>query len=278
MFVKNSSAVLKKILMCRPTYLQAAPINEIARKWTHTKLSRDIMEKEHLALVEAYEGQGIEVVQLEASSDRPNSVFARDFGGCIQEGYIMGNFREPIRFLEKNAYKKKMKELDIPMIAEVREGLFEGGDFSFLDEHTLAVGVIARTNNKGIEEIRAGINKYGYTIFPVPCDASYLHLDLLFNLVDDHLALVYKKALPIEFLELLRKKEIETIDVPDARVMYLGANVEAIGKKRVISLKSNNDVNEKLDKHGIKVIEVDITEIVKAGGGPHCMTFPLLRE
>jgi len=30
-------------------------------------------------------------------------------------------------------------------------------------------------------------------------------------------------------------------------------------------------------KRGIKVTEVDITEIVKAGGGPHCMTFPLSR-
>jgi N-dimethylarginine dimethylaminohydrolase len=32
-----------------------------------------------------------------------------------------------------------------------------------------------------------------------------------------------------------------------------------------------------LSKRGMDVIELDITEILKAGGGPHCMTFPLER-
>ncbi|WP_196594209.1 dimethylarginine dimethylaminohydrolase family protein [Pectinatus sottacetonis] len=278
MFVKNSSGVLKKVLMSRPTYLQAAPINEIAKQWSRTKLSRDIMEKEHLAMVKAYEDNGVETILLDADEKRPNSTFSRDFGCCLREGYVLGNFREPIRFLEREAYRNRMEELGIPLIAEVKEGLFEGGDFTFLDDNTLAIGMVARTNTKGIEEIKAGISKYGYEVVPVPCDESYLHLDLLFNLVDEKLALVYQKALPADFLQLLKKKGIETINVPDEKVFHLGCNVEALGNKRVISLKSNEYVNTQLDKRGIKVIEVDINEIVKAGGGPHCMTFPLLRK
>ena len=278
MFVKNSSGVLKKVLMCRPTYLQAAPINEIAVQWSHTKLNRVIMENEYFALLKAYENNGVEVVSLDAGAKRPNAVFSRDFGCCLREGYVLGNFKEPIRFLEKEAYRRKMEEIGLPLIVEVKNGLFEGGDFSFLDDNTLAIGMIARTNTKGIEEIRNGISKYGYKIIPVPCDAAYLHLDLLFNLVDEKLALVYKKALPEDFLKILKQKGIETIDIPDERVFQLGCNVEALGNKKVISLKSNEYVNTQLDKHGINVIEVDITEIVKAGGGPHCMTFPLSRE
>lgn len=30
--------------------------------------------------------------------------------------------------------------------------------------------------------------------------------------------------------------------------------------------------------YGLKVIEVDLKEILKGGGGPHCMSFPLERE
>ena len=44
-----------------------------------------------------------------------------------------------------------------------------------------------------------------------------------------------------------------------------------------MSLKRNAAVNEQLAARGMDVIELDITEILKAGGGPHCMTFPLLR-
>lgn len=117
----------------------------------------------------------------------------------------------------------------------------------------------------------------GYTVVPVPCDPSYLHLDLLFNLVAEDLALAYRPALPKPFLDLLARKGIETAGIPAGRVFRLGCNLEAIGNRRVIALKSNHAVNELLDRHGISVTEVDVTEICKAGGGPHCMSFPLER-
>ena len=33
MFVRNGTGVLKRVLLSRPEYLKAAPINEIAKKW-----------------------------------------------------------------------------------------------------------------------------------------------------------------------------------------------------------------------------------------------------
>lgn len=278
MFVKNSSAVMKKVLVSRPTYLQAAPINEIAKKWNHTRLDTEKMEREHHALVQAYRENGVEVEFLEADPKRPNSVFSRDFGGCIREGYLLGNFREPIRFEEKEAYRKKMEELGVPVVAECKSGLFEGGDFTYLDDHTLAIGMVARTNPEGIEELRAAVSPLGYRIVPVPCDEKYLHFDLLFNLASEHLALAYREALPEEFLSLLDRMEIETIPVPTESIFGLGCNIQSIGGNRVLSLKQNGRVNEEMDRRGVKVIELDITEILKAGGGPHCMTFPLERD
>ncbi len=278
MFVRNSSSVMKKVLMCRPTYLEAAPINEIAKKWSNTELNKEKMEAEHRQMVEAYEKNGVEVVLLEADPERPNAVFSRDFGGCIREGYILGRFREPIRFKERCDYEKKMKELGIPKVAEVKEGLFEGGDFSFLDDSTLVIGTAIRSNQKGINEIQAALNKYGYKVIGVEMPEDYLHLDLCFNLLSENLAVIYSKAFKPEFLNLLKEKGIETIDIPDEAVFAHGCNLQAIGNKRVISLKNNTFVNRELYKRGFHVQEVDITETLKAGGGPHCMTFPLRRE
>lgn len=277
MFVKNSTGILKKVLMCRPTYLKPVPINEIAKKWKDTTLDIEKMEKEHKLMIEAYESNGVEVVLLDTDSRMSNSVFARDFGGCIREGYILGRFREEIRFFERTAYKNKMEELGIPIAAECTQGLFEGGDFTFLDDNTIAIGMVARSNPKGIEEIQEQLSKYGYKVIGVPCDEEYLHFDLCFNMVDAKLALAYREALPESFLKLIDEMGIETIDVPAESIFELGCNVQALGDKRVISLKQNTYANEEMRKRGIKVTEVDITEIVKAGGGPHCMTFPLSR-
>ena len=100
---------------------------------------------------------------------------------------------------------------------------------------------------------------------------------MCFNLVDDHLAVSYRQGLPEEFRELLVKRNIEIIDVPEEAIYLHGCNLQALGEHRVMSLKQNEYVNEKLAAKGMEVIELDITEILKAGGGPHCMTFPLLR-
>ena len=76
---------------------------------------------------------------------------------------------------------------------------------------------------------------------------------------------------------MLAARDIEIIDVLEEAIYLHGCNLQALGDHRVLSLKRNAAVNEQLAARGMDVIELDITEILKAGGGPHCMTFPLLR-
>lgn len=277
MYVKDGTSRLKKVLVSRPQFLKPAPINEIAKKWKDTVMDVPTMLREHELFVGAYKKAGVEVEFLEPDEERPNSVFARDFGGCVKEGYIMGRFKLDMRYKEHIDYKKRMEELGIPMIGEVKEGLFEGGDFMFMNEHWVAVGMADRTNKAGLGEIKKILEPLGYEVTGVPLKKEYLHLDMCFNLVDDHLAVSYRQGLPEEFRELLAKRNIEIIDVPEEAIYLHGCNLQALGEHRVLSLKQNECVNEKLAAKGMEVIELDITEILKAGGGPHCMTFPLLR-
>ena len=277
MYVKDGTSRLKKVLVSRPQFLKPAPINEIAKKWKDTVMDVPTMLREHELFVGAYKKAGVEVEFLEPDEERPNSVFARDFGGCVKEGYIMGHFKLDMRHKEHIDYKKRMEELGIPMIGEVKEGLFEGGDFMFMNEHWVAVGMADRTNEAGLVEIKKILEPLGYEVTGVPLKKEYLHLDMCFNLVDDHLAVSYRQGLPEKFRELLAKRNIEIIDVPEEAIYLHGCNLQALGEHRVLSLKQNECVNEKLAAKGMEVIELDITEILKAGGGPHCMTFPLLR-
>ncbi|MDD6771420.1 arginine deiminase family protein [Inconstantimicrobium porci] len=100
---------------------------------------------------------------------------------------------------------------------------------------------------------------------------------MCFNLVDDNLAVAYKEGLPKDFVDRLDSMGIEIISVSEESIFEHGCNLQAIGDHKAISLKRNSKVNEQLRAHGMEVIELDITEILKAGGGPHCMTFPLER-
>ena len=146
-----------------------------------------------------------------------------------------------------------------------------------MDDYTIVHGVIARTDKAGFDNVRQQIKEYGYTMTAINCHSRNLHLDMCFNLVADRLAVVCSEALPESFLAMLKKRKFELIDVSQEGVFRHYCNIQCLGSDRVISFKNNADVNSRLKTLGINVIEVEIEEILKAGGGPHCMTFPLLR-
>ncbi|MGC3362607.1 arginine deiminase family protein [Enterococcus faecalis] len=45
----------------------------------------------------------------------------------------------------------------------------------------------------------------------------------------------------------------------------------------MLGIENNKSVNEAMEAEGIKVIKLPLEQILKAGGGPHCMTYPVRR-
>lgn len=279
-YVESATAVLKKVLLCRPDYLSLAPINKIAAEWLEKGVVIDqvLALKEHDALIEIYKKNEIEVEILEPTKDLTSMVFARDFGFNLKEGVVLGNFKEKIRQDETNLYAQKLEELGVPIIARCTEGIVEGGDFWQLDETTLAIGKLQRSNAIGIDNLRKQLEKYGYDIIEVRSDPRYLHLDMIFNIVGKKTAVAYWDGLPKEFQDYLIKNDYDIIRIDEAGVFKHFSNLQALGNRKVISLKANKDVNNELVIRGFEVFELDSEEILKTGGGPHCMTFPLLRK
>lgn len=276
MFVKNSTGKLKQVLMSYPQYLSIEPINVISKHFKDHQLDKKKIDEEFNLLVQTYQNLGIEVFFLPPNETYPDSVFARDFGACLKDGYILGRFKHEYRKNERKAYEKKMQELNIPQLFKVHEGYFEGGDFFFLDDKTIVIGLLERTNQIGYQEIKEHF-KNQYEVLFVESDSEFLHLDMCFNLIDEHLALICKDAFDISFLQELQKRKIELIEVSKEDIFRHGLNVQALGDKKVLALKKNHDINLQIKQKGYEVIELDITEILKCGGGIHCMTFPLKR-
>lgn len=280
MFVKNATGVLKKVLVCPPAYLKKQPINGIANATLAKALRQDhdtVME-EYATLVQAYKENGVEVVEIEADPAMPMMVYARDFGACVAEGAIMGRFKEPCRQGESIIYEEKLKELGVPIIARCSAGTFEGGDFWFLDDYTLAFGVADRTTWQAVTNLREQLDKYGYVVMGVGLAPENMHLDMAFNVVAEKVAVAAVAELPYNFVKLLKKRNFHIIEVPSEAVFQYGCNVQGIGNGKVMTVKQNKSVNDQMKALGLTLIELEIEEILRTGGGPHCMTFPLVRE
>lgn len=279
-FVPNATNVLKKVVVCSPKYYVFNAINEITKSWMEKGETEhnDLMVKEWETMIQAYRDNGVEVVEMDADPDNEVMTFARDFGAMVKEGAIMGHFRHPARQVESAAYEKKLKELGVPIIVRTNAGCFEGGDFWMLDEHTLAFGLVDRTDIAGVDNLREQLQKYGYTVVGVPVAPQHLHLDMCFNIVAEKICLASTSVLPFWFIEMLKRRDFKIIDVPAELIEKHGCNVQALGNNKVLGIKNNESVNRDLEAAGVEVIKLPLEQILKAGGGPHCMTFPIERE
>lgn len=279
-FVPNSTGKLRKVLLCPPAFFDFRPINEITRKvmadGEHADL--DAVLREHESFAQAYRDADIDVVLMEPAPGLPYMVYARDFGACLAEGALIGSFREPVRQGEEVLYERRLRELGVPIIGRVDRGFFEGGDFWFLDEATIAHGVVARSDWEGVRAAARILEPLGYTVVGVQLPSRNLHLDMAFNIVAPGVAVCATEQMPDFFLHMLRKRHYELIEVPSEGVFRHHCNLQCLGEERVLTFAGNAAVNRRLQALGLEVIEPELTQILKGGGGPHCMTFPLLRD
>ena len=279
-FVPNSTGRLRRVLLCPPTHFRFQPINEITNRVLANGEEADLeaFAREHAELVEAYRAAGVDVELMDPAPDLPYMVYARDFGACLAEGALVGSFKEPVRQGEELHYERRLRELGVPLIGKITRGAFEGGDFWLLDDATVVHGVVARTTWDGLRNASEILEPLGYTVSGVQLASKNLHLDMAFNIVAPGLAVCATEQMPEFFLRMLRRRRFELIDVPSEGVFKHHCNVQCLGDGRVLTFAGNDKVNARLTALGLEVIAPEITEILKGGGGPHCMTFPLLRD
>ncbi|MDG3141757.1 arginine deiminase family protein [Streptococcus suis] len=278
-YVSNATNELKKVIVCSPKYYKFNAINEITKAWMEKGETEqnELMVQEWQTLIDAYKANGVEVVEMEPQKEMEVQTFARDFGAMIKEGAIIGKFRHPARQVETAAYEAKLKELGVPIVARCNAGCFEGGDFWMIDEHTLAFGLVDRTDEAGVANLREQLQKFGYTVVGVPIAPEHLHLDMCFNIIAPKVCLASKSVLPYWFIRMLERRDFTIIDVPEELIEKHGCNVQALGNNKVLGIKNNVSVNDAMEKAGVEVIKLPLEQILKAGGGPHCMTYPVER-
>lgn len=280
-FVNSEFGKLKKVLLCRPEYLRINnPINVIAEK--HNKegneVDREKACKEHDLFVDAFKSYGVEVLLSKPHVRYPYEVNTRDLGVTTPKGIIFGRFLKPVHWGEHRLAEKTLDENDIPKYYKLDRGTFEGGDFMYIDENTAAVGMGIRTNMLGINALKIALYDVALELIPVDFDEDFLHLDMIFNVIDDKVAIICPEALPDHLLKTLKDKNFELIEVSKEEVFLHACNILNIGNDTIFSHYQANRVNEKLEALGYNVEIIPLKEVLKSGGGPRCMSFPIIRR
>lgn len=213
-----------------------------------------------------------------------DSIYCRDASIATDFGMIICNMGKDGRLNEPQAQMNIFKSRNIPILGLIEgPGTLEGGDVAWLDKNTLAVGHTYRTNEEGIKQLEQLLTPKGIDVVVVELPhykgkEDVFHLMSILSPVDKDLAVVYSPLMPIKFRNELLNRGFELIEVPDEEFESMGCNVLALGPRECVMVSGNPETKKKLETTGCRVIEYDGNEIsVKGGGGPTCLTRPILR-
>jgi N-dimethylarginine dimethylaminohydrolase len=145
----------------------------------------------------------------------------------------------------------------------------------FLDHENILLGIGDRTNPAAMESLRSTLPSF--RIHPIDLPEGFLHLDVVLNIIAPHTALAYTPALPADSISLLEGYGVDIIDISPDEQETMATNVLAIGNDTIIAASCNQKTNGEIRRRDFEVIELEMSEILKGGGGPRCMTLPVLR-
>jgi N-dimethylarginine dimethylaminohydrolase len=261
----------------------------IARDWrvlgftAPPDLARAADEFDHVLDILA--SNGAEIVRLPARDDVTiDSIYARDASVVTPRGVVLARMGKSARSGEPAAQGEALASWQTPAVGRIEApGCLEGGDVVWLDDRTVAVGRGYRTNDEGIRQFAACLGD-AVTCVDVPLPhwrgpGDVFHLMSIVSPIDARLLLVYAPLLPVPFRERLLAMGFAFVEVPDEEFETMGANVLALAPGRCLALAGNPETRRRLEAAGAEVLIYDGREIsVKGGGGPTCLTRPIVRR
>jgi len=296
---------LRKVLMHRPTEenRRITPGNKDAY------LFRDVVywkefQREHDLFTDLLRNEGIEVLMLTDLLDEhhaqmaetlPNLVYTRDVCMVSNLGAHALRMTYAARQVEPLLMEMTMKKLGVPIAQKIQPpALVEGGDFVWLNKETVMMGFVTRSNEAGVFVVKEKLLGEGAVkeFVAVPLPSFRVHLDGALMVLSPDIALFHEEGLDlfpsyvydedgvkvIYLRKYLEEKGLELVECDDTEVRMFGTNLLGIGDHKLVSYEWNERVMELLDDRGFDIIRISGSQLSIGGGGPHCMTCPILRD
>ena len=235
--------------------LQRCELSYLPRTEIDLKLAR----AQHQAYEEALASLGCNIRRLPELPEQPDSVFVEDTAVVLDEIAVITRPGAGSRRAETTSMAAVLEEYRA-LATITPPGTLDGGDVLTIGR-TLYVGLSARSNREGVDQLAAAVSPHGYrvvTLEPKGC----LHLKTAATLVAPGLVLIN----PV-WVDRYAFEDMDCVEVDPAEPH--GANAVLIDHS-IIYPKSFPRTRERLMGRGLKLVSVDMSETEKAEGGVTC--------
>lgn len=217
---------------------------------------------QHRLYIAALEACGLKVQVLDADEAHPDSTFIEDVVVLTPHCAVITRPAAPTRVGEIESirpvleqYYSRIEQIEAP-------GTLDGGDVMQIGGH-FYLGLSARTNPTGAEQLMAILGRYGFTASTVPV-SEFLHLKTGVTCVAGNRLLAAG--------EFVVRPEFSSFAILPVDGSNAGA-ANCININDTILMPAGYPlVREQLSTLGLPIIEVEISEFAKLDGGLTCLS------
>jgi N-dimethylarginine dimethylaminohydrolase len=267
--VARRIATRRHFLMCPPTYFD---VTYRINPWMHPegRVDRRLAMRQWEALRQSYLAAGHTVDVIEPVEGLPDMVFAANGGFVVDGRAVSAKFRFPERLAEAPAFTQWFTQAGLVPVAT--SAINEGeGDFLIAGGVILA-GTGFRTDREAHAEIRALLSRPVVSLELV--DDRYYHLDTALAVLADDQVAYFPDAFSPHSQGLLRELFPDALLASPADAAAFGLNAVSDGLH--VFLPAGATVLERqLTERGFEPHPIDVSELLKAGGGVKCCTLEI---
>jgi N-dimethylarginine dimethylaminohydrolase len=269
--VTSRVATPRSYLMCPPEYFA---VTYAINPWMRPDSPVDpaLAMRQWEALRQTYESLGHSVSTIEPVPELPDMVFAAN-GATVIDSTVLGvRFRYAERAAEAAAYMNWFRWNGWTAVHEP-EHVNEGeGDILVAGDGTVLAGHGFRSDIAAAEELAAVFGRKVVSLRLV--DDRFYHLDTALCVLDSSTAMYYPAAFDDAGRAVLTSMFPELIEAKDEDAEVLGLNAVSDGRHVVLAAAATG-LARSLRSRGFEVVPVDMSELLKAGGGAKCCTLEL---
>jgi N-dimethylarginine dimethylaminohydrolase len=238
------------------------------------------MQAEHDAMVAALKAAGVEIFHAEGvDGGRLKSCYTRDPLIMVKGGAIVCRMGARIRRGEELATTRTLAKIGVPILRTISgTGVMEGGSFAWINSSTAAIGVGVRVNRDGALQVAEVLKRQGVELLVVELTGYDIHLDVSFLMVDKDLALVNPFGLPHSFMEELKARGVQLVEIDPADDPWINNSLATAPGRLLMPEGASNRTLDALARHGVTWTTIPYAAMHKNGGGIHCSTTPLRRD
>ncbi|HET7145174.1 MAG TPA: arginine deiminase family protein [Anaerolineales bacterium] len=219
----------------------------------------DTARCQHSEYVNALVSLGIQVLELPAEINMPDSVFVEDTAFILPEVAVITRPGADSRKPETESIIQALSPY-LPLAHVTEPATLDGGDVLVLGKN-IYIGISTRSNDASIRQIQALLKNYGYKVTAVQMQ-DCLHLKTAVTKVDEDTLLINPK-----WVENIHFKDFNWIEVDSTEPF--AANCLPV-ERAIIYPTAFPITQKKLEQKGFKMVTVNVAELAKAEGAVTC--------